>query len=533
MLRIGATWRLVSETRDEAFHIACGLEWLATGQYTFETEHPPLARVVVALGPYLGGAAFHRQPDAAREGRLILEEAPDGERWLVSARAGNLAFFLLACCAVWLLARMCGGPAVAAVSVALFTLVPVLLGHAGVATTDMALAACVAFAYWAWQVWLDSPYDPKRAALVGFASALAATSKFSAFLFLPAALLPLVILRWRDANWRQLVRTRLARSLASMAAVCFVVCWAIYRFAVIPLRTPPGRQFLLLDHWIGATGWVHAAAYRLLEIPLPLTAILKGVGEVFQHNWDGHPAYLLGHVSQYGWWYFFPIVLAVKTPLAMLALTVVGAVAAIRERNARAMEYLLAAVALVLVCLPANIDIGVRYVLAVYLLLAPVAGLGVVWLWQRTRAATILLCLWMIAGSVAAHPDYLADFNLLAMGKPERIVTDSDLDWGQDLRRATAMLRRQGAAEAWIVYTGTARPSCEKGIVYRELPANTRVGGWVAASVSKLYFEGAKARLAGTPEPYGWLKALKPTMKAGRTIWIYHLPGEPPQPARN
>ena len=508
------------------------MEWLATGQYTYETEGPPLARIVIALGPYLGGAAFHRQPDAAKEGRLLLEETPDSEGLLASARAGNLAFFLLACWSVWLLARRCGGPVVAAASVVLFTLIPVILGHAGVATTDMALAACVAFAYWAWQVWLDNPYDPKRAALAGFASALAATSKFSAFLFLPAALLPLVLLRRRGGP-RQAVRGSLARSLACLAAAFFAFCWMMYRFAVIPLRTPPGRQFLLLDHWTGARGWVHAAAYRLMEIPLPLTAIPKGLGEVFQHNWAGHPAYLFGHVSQYGWWYFFPIVLAVKTPLAMLALTVAGAVAAIRERNARAMQYLLAAVAVVLVCLPANIDIGVRYLLAVYLLLAPVAGLGVVRLWQRTRAGAVLLCVWMIAGSIAARPDYLADFNLLAMGKPERIVADSDLDWGQDLRRATELLRRQGAAEAWIAYSGTARPSCEKGIAYRELPANTRVGGWVAASVRSLYFDDAQARQAGRPEPYGWLKGLKPTMRAGRSIWIYHLPGEPPQPARN
>jgi 4-amino-4-deoxy-L-arabinose transferase-like glycosyltransferase len=35
--------------------------------------------------------------------------------------------------------------------VGVFTLIPVVLGHAGVATTDMTLSACLALAFWGWQ----------------------------------------------------------------------------------------------------------------------------------------------------------------------------------------------------------------------------------------------------------------------------------------------------------------------------------------------------------------------------------------------
>ena len=38
----------------------------------------------------------------------------------------------------------------------------------------------------------------------------------------------------------------------------------------------------------------------------------------------GHPAWLLGEARRYGWWYYFPVGLAVKTPLALLALLGVG-----------------------------------------------------------------------------------------------------------------------------------------------------------------------------------------------------------------
>ena len=55
-VRIALTYTVFNHTSDEPNHIACGLEWLQNGTYTFETQHPPLARVAAALGPYLLGA---------------------------------------------------------------------------------------------------------------------------------------------------------------------------------------------------------------------------------------------------------------------------------------------------------------------------------------------------------------------------------------------------------------------------------------------------------------------------------------------
>jgi hypothetical protein len=85
------------------------------------------------------------------------------------------------------------------------------------------------------------------------------------------------------------------------------------------------------------------------------------------------------------------------------------------------------------------------------------------------------------------------------------------------------MLRERGVREAWIAYDGTAPPQRETGIVYRELPDNTRVRGWVVASMRRLYFVGAKVQASGKPDPYVWLKTLTPTMRAGRSIVIFDL----------
>jgi hypothetical protein len=81
------------------------------------------------------------------------------------------------------------------------------------------------------------------------------------------------------------------------------------------------------------------------------------------------------------------------------------------------------------------------------------------------------------------------------------------------------MLRQRGVSEAWLAYEGSAQP----GVGYRELPENTPVHGWVVASLRRVYYEGAKARESGKPDPYGWLKTLTPTMRAGRSIVIFDV----------
>src|SRR5271168_2199305 len=51
-----STWRVYSHTWDEPEHLAAGLELLDRGRYEYDIEHPPLARVLIAMGPYLAGA---------------------------------------------------------------------------------------------------------------------------------------------------------------------------------------------------------------------------------------------------------------------------------------------------------------------------------------------------------------------------------------------------------------------------------------------------------------------------------------------
>ena len=55
-IRIPLASNQLGLTVDEPQQFACGLEYLAKHVYRYETQHPPLARAMTALLPYLGGA---------------------------------------------------------------------------------------------------------------------------------------------------------------------------------------------------------------------------------------------------------------------------------------------------------------------------------------------------------------------------------------------------------------------------------------------------------------------------------------------
>ena len=63
-------------------------------------------------------------------------------------------------------------------------MIPTVLAHAGLATTDMGLAACLGAAFLAMLVWVEEP-TIKHGVVFGFCMALALLSKFTTLGFFP------------------------------------------------------------------------------------------------------------------------------------------------------------------------------------------------------------------------------------------------------------------------------------------------------------------------------------------------------------
>ena len=502
-VRIVATYFVFSHTFDEPAHLACGMEWLDKGVYRWEPQHPPLARVAAALGPYLLGVRSQNTPNRdiysmTFEGLAILfndqgrdaqghsdQSHPDlsysGYTYgvtLALARLGVLPFFWIGCLVVYWWAKRYTTKAAAVIAVFLFSFLPPILAHAALATTDMACTAFLAAAFLAAAVWVQRP-TIRTGALFGLAAGLAIVSKFSTLPYFAAAA-GIALLWYHFAERASLAGalTQIHRrlpSLALAAAVAFLVVWATYRFSF---------------------GKVYFA-----NISLPFPELYAGIRDVFQHNAEGHPGYLLGTRSNHGFWYFYLVDLAVKTPLAPMVLFAFGLTPSFRNDSRFQHPWLPVAfcAGILTVALFSHINIGIRHVLPLYVGFVLVAAVGAVRLLELAHARrwagwlALLLFVWYGASSLLSHPDYLPYFNALAGSHPEKIVVDSDLDWGQDMKRLATRLREVGAPEVYFLPMDTVaaeRGDFEKGLgfphVISEINALGPSPGWNAVSLTCL-----------------------------------------------
>jgi len=494
--RIVSTWHVFATTSDEPAHIACGLEYLASHTYRLETQHPPLARAMVALLPYLSGMRPRGKLSFQLEGWDLITYQNHPDLTLARMRIGVLPFFVLACLVIFFWTRRAFGPTAATIATALFTLIPTVLAHAGLATTDMALTACLGLAFLTLLRWAENP-TATRAAAAGVSCALAVLSKFTAIGFLPVAVV-LALLAWyavtrpSTTHLVELAKERATGAAVIAAAACLAI-WAAYFFS-----------------------WNHGPAPEFFD----------GISVALRHNHNGHPAWLLGQQRDTGWWYYFPVALAVKTPLALLLLFFFGC--ALCWKNRARIEWLLPlafALGILLPAMQANVNIGVRHVLPIYMAMCILAALAVDELARKRPAIAALLVLWMAVSGALHHPDYIPYFNELVQGPPDQVLVDSDYDWGQDTKRLAVRLRQLGVKE--LNYGWLDSPDNHFLETYPGLPHITNVNplkpapGWTAIrpTLERIAQYGLQYRY---PSVQPWYDYLTPKEHVG-TIWLYYV----------
>ena len=576
VIRVAATLQVFSQTIDEPAHISAGMEWLVQGTYNRDPEHPPMARVMFGLLPYLAGS---RDTDAD----AVLAH---GDRYwtnLAAARAGNLLYLVLAMAVVGLWANRLFGWRTAALALALFGSLPPVLAHAGLATTDAAAMATTALALFVFSEWLDRPVWT-NAVLMGVAIGLGCLAKFSFLLFFPTGAIALATARRSLPRFPRLMVT---------VPIAALIVWAGYRFSVGTLNEArshvigneqaqaaavryaavPGYQWVTTDHllryqtyagkaalrditgidfvdWANAAGYPSPNAKRsgrdtmigappvdrdpdsfipkparpMLErlsrtVPIPAPMFFVGLDWVRRHSDRGHAAFLLGRYRYGGWWYYFPVVWFFKTPVPFVILSLAGIALMVWKGSAADRGVALAPLAMLLPAMTAGINIGLRHILPLYPLLAICAAYAAAAWWRHTtwRWIVIILLGWYFVATSIAHPDYLAYFNELAGAHPEEIATDSNLDWGQDIRRLSDFVRREKIGHIHLAVFGNwERFAMPAEPLVRGIPAS----GWIAVSEVELKLGGRNDRGEG----YEWLNRYQPVRRIGKSIRLYYIP---------
>lgn len=407
--------RALGPTFDEPLHLRAGLGcWRAGSAWDLsQIGCMPLPVMTQTLPLYAAEVATGTRTDPVG----------DLHAWLPVARLGTLVFWVGLLVAGYVAGRAWAGPVGGWLAVPFLAVEPVLLGHASLAVTDLAVAACTVAACAGFKVGREKRW-PRRIAIPAVLCGLAILAKASALVFVPITL-------------------------------CVVEAehlWAVRRRG----GGFPWRRSVLDLALIAAGGFVVA---KLLFPQTDRTLHAQILHNAFGHGY----VYLLGRTSETGFWYYFPTAFAAKVSLPLLLLP---AVILLTRPRALLNAPLLSAAAILAVSPQFKVQLGVRLILAVVALAALGVGIAVArWLAdlrssvaRRAAWALVVLCLgWTACRAVQVWPNGLSYTNELFGGTPRGYLalSESNYDWGQGLPELTRWADGHGVGEMDVWYYGT------------------------------------------------------------------------------
>jgi len=437
---------------------------------------------------------------------LYCSGANNADHLLAPARWMQVGLTVLTGVAIFFWVRRLAGGAASALGVALWALNPLALAYGHLVLTDMGETLMFVLAVWSFAVFLDAP-SRGRAALCGLACGGALTMKFTGVVLAPIlfalAVLHAITRKAWPRYWRHLP------VLGAAAAGLVLVVYAPYWSPAPPLTADQATK-------IGVPAW-----FQILRPMLIPPDFFKGLAVQTMHEAAGHTGFLLGQWRETGWWYYFPVALALKTPLPLLLLIVVGLLswlASLRRFSFQHAVPWVTALAYLMLAMIGSINIGIRYVLPIFPLLAVgiASQFSLRASWMRRGA---WLCVgWLLLVTCRAHPYFLEYFNEAAGGPANgyRFLVDSNLDWGQDAKRLKRFLDQRAITNINLAYFG---PGCA--------PEYYGVSDHrVTADAAREIHDGllvVSATWLMEPQ-WDWLRTTRqPVDRVGYTLFVYRL----------
>ncbi len=553
VLQLALSIRQESITWDEDDHLYSGYMSWKTGDFGLNPEHPPMVKMLAAL-PLLGMdlklptlQQRNFKHEAFLGGKDFLFKN-DADAMMFRARMAASMLTLLLAVLVFLAAHEMFSTGAAFLALTLLVFDPNLLAHGALVTTDAGLSCFLFASVYAFYRYVKLP-TAQRLVVAGLATGLAFVAKHTGVLAAPMLIvLALCELSLdRDAvqaagltkvsTGRQFLR--MGGALVVVAAIALTVLWGFYgfRYAARPAGlelNPTSAEYLQqLSRPKEAKLLSAIAHYRLLP-----ESYIYGLADVRMIA-DFYRSYLLGKTYPHGVWFYFPLAIAIKSTLPFLVLLAIAvwAIASGRFRRRREILFLTVPTVLYLaVAMSSHMNIGMRHILPMYPFLTVLLA-GAAWtLMQQNRRwiyAVATLILLQIVTSLHAYPVYIPYANELWGGSSQtyKLLSDSNADWGEQLKATKKYLDQRGITNCWFVYFAEgvvdysyygipckALPTPDAMWVNEKFSPPAEIDGPVLISASNLsgYEYGP-----GTLNPYEQFKSIAPTAVIAHEVFVY------------
>ena len=543
-LMLGSSWNY-SAIFDEVAHIPAGYTSLMLKDGRLNPEHPPLLKNLAAL-PLIflnlkGNITV--QPFWTMEnvndrqwttGNYLLYEAGNNaDRILFWSR---LPFMLLAILFGWLIfwwARKNFGDKAALLTLFFYATSPTFLAHSRFVTTDIGAALGFFLGIIFFLKFLERR-DKKSLIYCGLIFGLVNLFKFSLFLLAPLYLILGFLWIWFKYSkityeFAELIGQIFLIGLVGFAVIYFVYIWQVWNYPMD--QQIKDVRYILSDYKYPSLAKLD---FWLVEHSLtrPLGQYFYGFLMVARRTAGGNTAYFMGEVSSKGWWSYFPILTLVKEQLGLYLLALIAIFTSTKEKIWKQKNfYVIAAIVFIIFYWLSSIlnplNIGVRHVLPTFPFIYLLVALGIVNFKQHIFTALIMV--WMLAEVIFTFPYYLSYYNELGRGLQNgyKIATDSNYDWGQDLRRLAKWREKNHIQKIYLDYFGGGSPHYYLGNGYEGWWSSfgpPPKDSYFAVSLNSLIGNQAKpiGDIKIKPEDaYSWLKNKTPIARGGSSIFIY------------
>ncbi|MFH1401948.1 MAG: glycosyltransferase family 39 protein [Parcubacteria group bacterium] len=562
-----------SFTFDETAHIVAGYSYLTQMDYRMNPEHPPLIKDLAAI-PLLflnlnfpksdpiwtqaSPAVWWHQFDLAV--KFLYNSGNDPDVILLWTRLPMIFVLILLGLFIFLWAKKLWGRKSGLIALFLFAFFPTFLAHGRFVTTDIGAAFGAIFATYFWLEFLKNT-TKKSLIFAGLALGTALLIKFSLILLLPFFAIITFAFAWLKDDGREkftnLTKYTGLTILAGMIGVVFVI-WPVYGYNMA--RYPQERQVQDTKDLLATTNIPDAIIK--INIILDSNPVTRPLGHYFlglltatNRATTGNTTYYMGEISADSWRSYFPVVYFIKNPLPFHILTLIALIYALwlvkrpywLDARRKISEWIknhftefsmLTFLAIYwATSLVSNLNIGVRHLMPIFpftiLLVSGVIAKLLKEPFLKFKYIVLsVLFLWLVISVVSIYPHFLAYFNE-SVGGPDKgylYVVDSNLDWGQDLKRLKDWVNANDVDYIYLDYFGGGSPDFYLGEKYlawsgTKKPEELPRGSYLAVSVNQL--QGGRAdRAKGYDKPtdfYRWLDEYTPIVKIGYSIFVYKI----------
>ena len=575
---------------DETAHIPAGYSYLTQKEYRLNPEHPPLIKDLAAFPLLFLNLKFPTDSLAWQTevngqwnmGRIFLYESGNNPDQIL--HCSHFPIMLLALIFGWLLFRWVRkfyGEKVALLTLFFYAFSPTFIAHSRYVTTDLgaAFGFFIGIASFLWFLLKQNkPGAEKSLILTGLVFGLVQLFKFSLFLLAPLyvifGILWIILENYNESKKIFSGSLKMLGKIFLIGLIGLLFVVIIYQFHI--WNYPPQKQAsdtasILSNFPIKPLA---TAAVWMADKPFirAFGQYFLGLSMTLQRAGGGNTAYFMGEVTAAkGWWYYFPLLYLFKEHLAFHIFTLIAilfTISSIRKAREKTLAaavgwmkdnfVLTASIIFIgvywLYSILSPLNIGIRHVLPtfpfIYLLVSrqiirwsKVPSIDnpqtlIEWIKEiyrvcarsfKTHLILWSLTLWIVLATLFVFPFYLSYYNELAGGTfyGYKIATDSNYDWGQDLKQLVKFVDENHIQKIAVDYFGGGNPEYYLGnkfVAWWSAKGAPPAGTWLAVSANSLEGSMAKPVKGWSIKPkdtYSWLKDKKPVARAGMSIFIY------------